>query len=94
MKKGQATFSIIVTSDDVIEPAYAENSTWAAGRFCLSSDQSRKLLEIRNDEATVVDFAGEEYVAPMKAVGSAREYPSKKKNGSGSSRVVAQTVFL
>ena len=46
---------------------------------CLSSDQSKKLLEIRNDEAMVPDFAEEEYVAPMKAAGSAREYVSKKR---------------
>src|SRR5437667_12619430 len=37
------------------------------------------LLEIRNGEAMVPDFAGEEYVAPMKAAGSAREYASKKR---------------
>ena len=81
MEKGDRLFfSNIVTSDDVIEPAYAESFTWAAGRFCLSSDQSRKLLEIRNDEAMVPDFAGGEYVAPMKAAGSAKEYASKKRS--------------
>jgi hypothetical protein len=41
-KGDRLLFSIVVTSDDVIEPAHAENSTWAARRFCLSSDQSRK----------------------------------------------------